>query len=229
MPEPMPTVSTPRVRLAIFEHFLQTAQAPTVEDLMTEFSLPRESVTAILDELVAARHIALVPGSSRILMAFLFSAIATPFRVTTRGQRYFANCAWDAVAFHAMLGSDVRVDSFCHHCAAPITVELNDGRAALVEPAETLVYLALRPPQWWENIVVTCSNTMVFFASPEHRDASDLCAPPDQAASLTPDQVHVLSGPIYSGKFDLDYARPSRDQLLAHFASMSLTGDYWQI
>ena len=92
-----------------------------------------------------------------------------------------------------------------------------------------LVYLALRPPQWWENIVVTCSNTMVFFASPEHRDASDLCAPPDQAASLTPDQVHVLSGPIYSGKFDLDYARPSRDQLLAHFASMSLTGDYWQI
>jgi Alkylmercury lyase len=218
-----------RVRLKIFEHFLNDARAPVVEELMTELSLPRENVTAILDELVASRHIALVPGSARILMAFPFSAIATPFRVTTRGRNYFANCAWDAVAFHAMLGDEVRVESFCHHCATPITIELGDGRATQVEPAETLVYLALRPTQWWENIVTTCSNTMVFFASAEHRDASDLCAPPDQAASLTPDEVHALSGPIYSRKLDLDYARPTRDELLDHFATLGLTGDYWRI
>lgn len=219
-----------RVRLFIFQHFLQTARAPVVEELMTEFSLPREEVTAVLDGLVAARHIALVPGSARILMAFPFSAIATPFRVRTRGQEYFANCAWDAVAFHTMLGNDdVEVESFCHHCATPIRIELSDGRATRVEPQETLIYLALRPTQWWENIVTTCSNTMVFFASPEHRDASDLCAPPDQAASLTPDQVHALSGPIYTPKLELDYARPTRDELLAHFASLGLTSDYWRI
>ena len=55
-----------------------------------------------------------------------------------------------------------------------------------MEPEETLVYLVLRPTEWWENIVTTSSNTMVFFASPEHRD--------------------------------LDYARPTRDELLEHFA-----------
>lgn len=218
-----------RVRLFVFEQFLKDARAPVVEELMTEFSLPRERVTAILDELVAARHIALVPGSARILMAFPFSAIATPFRVTTRGREYFANCAWDAVAFHAMLGDEVRVESFCHHCATPIRIELRDGRATRVEPEEALVYLALRPTQWWEDIVTTCSNTMVFFASAEHRDASDLCAPPDQAASLTPDEVHALSGPIYARKLELDYARPTRDELLAHFATLGLTGDYWRI
>ncbi|MDQ3690899.1 MAG: alkylmercury lyase family protein [Chloroflexota bacterium] len=218
-----------RVRLSIFERFLKDAQAPTVEELMTQHSLLREGVTGILDELVAARHIALVPGSARILMAFPFSAIATPFSVMARGQRYFANCAWDAVAFHAMLGDDVRVESFCHHCASPISIELRDGRATHVEPKETLVYLALRPTQWWENIVTTCSNTMVFFASPEHRDASDLCAPPEQAASLTPDEVHALSGPIYARKLELDYARPTREELLDHFAAIGLTGSYWRI
>ncbi len=222
-----PTVA--RVRLFIFEHFLTHTQAPVVEELMGEFSLPRETITAILDELVAARHIALVPGSARILMAFPFSAIATPFRVTTRGQQYHANCAWDAVAFHAMLGEEVQVESFCHHCATPIRIELRDGRATRVEPRETLVYLALRPTQWWENIVTTCSNTMVFFDSAEHRDASDLCAPPEQAASLTPDEVHALSGPIYRRKLELDYARPTRDELLHHFATLGLTGDYWRI
>ena len=219
----------PRVRLSIFERFLRDGQAPTVEELMTEFSLPREKVTGILEALAVARHIALVPGSARILMAFPFSAITTPFRVMARGQRYFANCAWDAVAFHAMLGEDVQVDSFCHHCATPINIDLRGGRATRVEPAETLVYLALRPTQWWENIVTTCSNTMVFFASADHRDASDLCAPAEQAASLTPDQVHALSGPIYARKLELDYARPTRDELLDHFASLGLTGDYWRI
>jgi len=218
-----------RVRLLIFEHFLKHARAPVVEELMTELSLDRENVTAILDELVTARHIALVPGSARILMAFPFSAIATPFRVTTRGREYFANCAWDAVAFHAMLGDEVRVDSFCHHCATPILLELKDGRATRVEPAETVMYLALRPTQWWENIVTTCSNTMVFFASTGHRDASDLHALPEQAATLTPDEVHALSGPIYHTKLELDYARPTRDELLEHFATLGLSGDYWRI
>jgi hypothetical protein len=218
-----------RVRLRIFEHFLEHARPPVVEELMTELSLDREEVTGVLEGLVAARHIALVPGSARILMAFPFSAIATPFRVTTHGREYDANCAWDAVAFHAMLGEKVRIDSFCHHCATPIHIELEDGHATRVEPAETVIYLALRPTQWWENIVTTCSNTMVFFASTEHRDASDLCAPPEQAATLTPDEVHALSGPIYRTKLALDYARPTREELLAHFASLGLTGEYWRI
>jgi hypothetical protein len=218
-----------RVRLFIFEHFLKHAAPPVVEQLMTGFSLSRDAATDVLRQLESARHIALVKGTARILMAFPFSAIATPFRVELRGKAYFANCAWDAIAFHAMLGDDVRVDSFCHHCAAPVTIELHDGRATRTEPAEAIVYLGLRPTQWWEDIVTTCSNTMVFFASPEHRDASDLCAPADQGASLTPDQVHALSGPIYGRKFALDYARPSRDELLAHFASMGLTGTYWTL
>jgi hypothetical protein len=218
-----------RVRLFIFEHFLDHAAPPVVEQAMTEFGLSRDATTDLLRELEAARHVALVPKTARILMAFPFSAVASPFRVTVRGRTYFANCAWDAIAFHAMLEDDVRVDSFCHHCAAPITIELRDGRATRVEPADAIVYLALRPVQWWQDIVNTCSNTMVFFASPEHRDASDLCAPAEQAASLTPDQIHALSGPIYRDKFALDYARPSRDELLAHFAAIGLIGEYWTL
>ncbi|MEX2135544.1 MAG: organomercurial lyase [Chloroflexota bacterium] len=219
----------PNVRLFIFEHFLEHAAPPVVEQVMARFSLSRADAKDALRDLAAARHIALVPGTDRILMAFPFSAIATPFRVTVGGRSYFANCAWDAIAFHAMLDEGVRVDSFCHHCAVPIRIELQGGRATRVDPVESLVYLALRPTEWWGDIVTTCSNTMVFFASPEHRDASDLCAGPDQAASLTADQIHSLSGPIYATKFALDYARPSKEVLLAHWAAMGLTGDYWKL
>ncbi|MGH2455313.1 MAG: organomercurial lyase [Candidatus Limnocylindria bacterium] len=218
-----------RVRLHIFEHFLELGAPPVVEGLMREFSVSRAEATDALRELAAARHIALVPGTDRILMAFPFSAVATPFRVTARGQTYFANCSWDAIAFHTMLGEEIRVESACHHCAAPIRVEMADGRARVVDPSEALVHLALPPARWWDDIVTTCGSTMVFFCSAAHRDASDLCGPANATASLAPDLVHALSGPIYANKLAIDYQRPSREALLDHFAAIGLIGEYWQL
>ena len=218
-----------RVRLAIFQRLADTGRPPVVEELMAEFAMTRADAVATLNRLAEARHIALVNGTARILMAFPFSGIATPFQVVTEDQSYFANCAWDAVALHSTLGKDIRIESFCHHCGERITIEMSGGRATLVEPAEALVFLALRPAQWWQDIIATCSNTMVFFSSPAHRDASDLAASPEAAASLTPDQVHALGIPLYEKKLDIDYARPGRDELNAHFASLGLTGPYWQV
>jgi hypothetical protein len=226
---PEPTLAQ-RVRLHVYQHFLEHARPPLVEELMRDFALSRAEVEGVLDELSASRGLAVVKGTHRILMAWPFSAIATPFRVHARGREYFANCSWDAIAFHSMLGEEaVDIDSFCHHCAAPIRVELRTGVAARVEPAEAIVYLALRPTQWWEDIITTCSNTMVFFAGPDHRDASDLCSSADLAASLTPDQAHALSVPLYAQRLSIDFARPGRDALNAHFDLMGLDGPYWRI
>lgn len=218
-----------RVRKYVFDHFLEHTAPPVLEDVMTEFSLSRDDAGDVLRELEAVRHMALVKSTARILMAFPFSAVATPFRVAANGRSYFANCAWDAIAFHAMLGTEIRVDSFCHHCAEPITIEMRDGGVIRADPPETIVHLALPPTRWWDDITTTCSNTMVFFSSPEHRDASDLSGPDDTAVSLTPDQIHALGVPIYGRKFDLDYVRPGKQELLEHWAAVGLTGPYWRL
>lgn len=217
-----------RVRHFIFEHFMEHAAPPVLEQVMTEFALSRADAEAVLTDLEAARHIALVRGTARILMAWPFSAIATPFRTSVRGRTYFANCAWDAIAFHAMLGDDIAVDSFCHHCATPIRIEMHDGHATRVDPPETIVYFARPPTEWWEDITTTCGSTMVFFASPEHRDASEP-AGADRSNSLTPDQTYTLSQPSYATKLALDYARPSKDVYLAHWAAMGLSTDFWTL
>ncbi|HEY8134570.1 MAG TPA: organomercurial lyase [Candidatus Limnocylindrales bacterium] len=227
--EGAPTLAQ-RVRLYVFEHFLEHAVPPLVEQLMTEFSLTRAETVTVLREVAESRGVAVVKGTSRVLMAWPFSAIATPFAVRTGGKRYYANCSWDAIAFHAMLDqAAVRIDSYCHHCARPIEIELEDGRATMVEPAGTIVYLALRPTQWWEDIILTCSNAMVFFCSAEHRDASGLVPDDQPGASLTPDQAHALGVPLYADRLKVDYQRPGRDALNAHFASLGLTGPYWQV
>jgi hypothetical protein len=227
-PDSAPSLAQ-RVRLFVFEYFVEHAAPPVVEQVMTQFGVDRATAVDIFRELAEARHIALVKGTARILMAFPLSAIATPFRVVANGKIYFANCAWDAIAFHSMLKVPIRIDSFCHHCAQPITIEMSDGHASRVEPKEAIVHLALPPAQWWEDITTTCSNTMVFFASLEHRDTSGIATALDQTASLTPDETYSLGIPLYADKLAIDYTRPSRDELNAHFASLGLTGPYWQL
>jgi len=98
------------VRKYIFEHFEEHAAAPVLEQIMRKFRLDRTSAFNLLVELQSARHIALLTGTQRILMAFPFSSIVTPFRVKVAGKdkEYFANCAWDAVAIHVTLGSTCR-------------------------------------------------------------------------------------------------------------------------
>src|SRR5207302_9848847 len=111
------------------------------------FRLDRRQAFEVFQWLEAARHVRLVPGTQRILMAFSFSAVATPFVVTRRNRRwYFANCAWDAVAFPAMLNEEVRIGWQWLHCAESISITLANGRAT-ASPRETRVYLALPASQ----------------------------------------------------------------------------------
>ncbi|HYS99782.1 MAG TPA: organomercurial lyase [Thermoplasmata archaeon] len=218
------------VRKYVFDHFLEHAVPPVVEGIMEHFRLRRPEAVQVLQSLESSRHLKLVPGTQRILMAFPFSAVATPFRVRRRnGREYYANCAWDAVAFHAMLDEDIRIEGRCHHCAKSIAVELSGGRSN-VPAMEPLIYLSLPGSQWWNDIVNTCSNHMVFFAYLSHLDEWRASNPESApGATLTVDQTHALGFPIYRDKMKLDYTRPGKDQLVAHFRDLGLSGEFWQL
>jgi len=220
------------VRKFIFEHFEENATAPVLEQIMRKFRLDRISASKVLEELQSARHISLLPGTQRILMAFPFSGIVTPFRVKVNGKdkEYFANCAWDAVAIHVTLGKDQWISSYCHHCSEDIKIHLKEQKVVPQPTNNTpLIYLALPASKWWKNIVLTCSNNMVFFSSKEHLAEWTHSNSQTRGEALTIDQTLKLSVPIYKNKMTLDYGRPSREQTISHFQSLGLTGDFWKI
>jgi hypothetical protein len=199
---------------------------------MRKFGLDRASAFKVLVDLQSARHIALLTGTQRILMAFPFSSIVTPFRVEVAGKdkEYFANCAWDAVAVHVTLGKEQRIYSYCHHCSEDIKIHLKDQKLVSQQlDNQPLVYLALPASKWWENIVLTCSNNMVFFSSRDHLAEWANSNSQTGGEALTVEQTLRLSLPIYKTKMSLDYARPSREQTIAHFQSLGLTSDFWKI
>ena len=220
------------VRTYIFDHFEEHATAPVLEQIMRKFGVNRASAFKVLTDLQSARHIALLTGTQRILMAFPFSSIVTPFRVKVAGKEkeYFANCAWDAVAIHVALGKEQWISSYCHYCAEDIKIHLKDQRVISQHSNnQPLVYLTLPASKWWENILLTCSNNMVFLCSKNHLDEWTKSGTTSGGEALTIDQTLRLSIPIYKTKMNLDYARPSREQTIAHFQSLGLTSDFWKI
>src|SRR5206468_10134891 len=150
---PLENMAKP-VRKFIFDYFLGNSRAPVLEEVMQRFHLARCDAHDVLEELEAAHHVIRLPGTQRILMANPFSALDTPFAVKIGNKRYFGACAWDAVAFHVMVGRESRVDSFCHHCGEPIRIEFRNGRAVSTQPSDPLVFLSLPAAKWWENIVI---------------------------------------------------------------------------
>lgn len=218
------------VRKFVFDHFAEHAAPPVLEQIMERFRLRRPGAFDVLQALEAARHLRLVPGTQRILMAFPFSAVATPFQVFVPGGRqYFANCAWDAVAFHAMLDERIQIASYCHHCGEPIAVEIDKGRVVDAPGLPPLVFLSLPASRWWDDIVNTCSNHMVFFRSAGHLEDWMAANPGLAGEALSIEQTHALGLPVYRDKIKLEYVRPAKAQLVAHFRSLGLTGDFWEL
>lgn len=217
------------VRKFVFDHFLERSVPPVLEEIMNKFGVNRVEAFDILKQLEAARHLALLKGTQRILMAWPFSSITTPFRVKAGGKSYFANCSWDSIAFHVMLGDDVEVDSFCHHCGEAVKIELRNQGVASARPSSVLVYLAIPAVRWWDDIITTCSNNMTFFSSKDHLQEWLQAGQDEGGEAITLEKTMKLSVPIYKEKMGIDYARPAKADLMAYFESMGLHGDFWKL
>ena len=226
----MPDAELPRkVRKYVFDYFFENSRAPVLEELMRSFSLDRGEVFAALRELEAAHHILLLPGTQRILMANPFSGITTPFRDRIGGRTYFANCAWDTVSLHVMLGQDAEVDAFCHHCGEPISLKLSDGRMVSGSNPNPLIFLSVPVSKWYDNLINTCSNNMVYFSSKDHQDKWLEAHPGVTGESLTVEVMAKACGTLSKERMNLDYAKPSPANLMSHWKSLGLTGANWEL
>jgi len=217
----------PRIRKYIFDYFEAYAVAPVLEQVMREFNLSSDEAADAFRKLQDAHHISLVAGTTRILMAFPFSAVTTPFRTAVGERTYFANCAWDTVALHVMLEKDARVESYCHHCAEPVEIALREGRVVSSQPPEPLIFLSMPVAKWYDNLVNTCSNNMVYFASREHMDSWLAANPGLKGEALTPAKMAEVCRPLAKGRMELGYLRPPKEELMAYWDSVGMTSDFW--
>jgi hypothetical protein len=221
-------VDSKLLRKFIFDYFFEHTRAPVLEEVMRRFGLDRQEAYGGLRALEADHHILLVPGTQRILMANPYSGVTTPFRVHIDGRQYFANCAWDTVSMHVMLDRNARVESYCHHCAEPIGILLNDGKVVSSLPKEPLVFLSMPVARWYENLVNTCSNNMVYFSSNDHMNRWLASNAGLTGEALTPEKMAEVCRPLSRRRMELDYQRPPKEELMAYWGSVGMTSAFWK-
>lgn len=138
-----------RVRWVVYDVTMREGTPPLVSQLAILMDMPPDDVRASLQRLATARMLVMQEGE--ILMAGPFSAVPTPFRVTTSAFSCYGNCIWDALGIAATLQCDVEIATSCGDCGAAMSVAVRDGVVA----GDGLMHFALPARQWWQDIVFT--------------------------------------------------------------------------
>src|SRR5947209_9981583 len=110
-----------RVRVNIYELFVDRGRCPSLEELSCELNCNLSEVMAAAQELADAHMLVLQPGTGEILMASPLSAVPSPFLVETYEQSgvartWYGNCIWDGLGVIAMLHTEGRVITSCGCC-----------------------------------------------------------------------------------------------------------------
>lgn len=142
-----------RIRHAVYQHFVSTGEAPSVEELARQSGDAIPVVENSLRRLANEHHaLALAPGTSNIWMAWPFSAVPTAYPVKTAERTYWANCAWDALSIPSLVGLDADTIYACPDCLEMINLSVKNG---ILSPTEGVVHFAVPPRHFHDNVAFT--------------------------------------------------------------------------
>lgn len=113
----------------------------TVTELADAVWLPEGVVARALGRLVERGIMVVEPETERVVGVRGLSWIETDHRLILEGRQFYAFCAVDAVGIASALKADARIESCCHHCRAPLAVEVRGG--AVIDAPEGVVIWAV--------------------------------------------------------------------------------------
>lgn len=140
------------VKLAVYGHFAERGDRPSIEDVASRSGLDVATVVQAYLTLRAQRLLVLDDDGASIRMAPPFSGVPTDHVVESGGIRYFANCAWDALGVIAALRRPGIVHSRCAQSGEPLDLVLGpDGPG----PSDWRFHCLVPAAKWWDDIVFT--------------------------------------------------------------------------
>jgi len=144
-----------RIKLLVYRQFAETAEAPSVSFVAANVAVAPDDVRASYERLFRSRVLVLEPDGETIRMAPPFSGVPTQHHVRVHDrpqQRYYANCAWDALGIPAALHLPATIRSRCEQSREPLELEVTEDGPV---PSSWLFHCAVPAANWWQDIVYT--------------------------------------------------------------------------
>jgi len=139
------------VRRAIYSAIVASGRPPTAAELAASLAVNAASVVASYRRLADAHVVVLQPGSVEVAWAPPFSALPTPFRVSTVSGAWHAPCAWDAFGIAAALKQDAEIDARCAWSGEPVACGVDQGAAY----GAGVIHLLVPAAHFWDDIHFT--------------------------------------------------------------------------
>src|SRR6476661_7884876 len=141
-----------QTKLAIYRHFAETGQRPSLEVVAESVGSDVSSVREAYVRLRAQRVLVLEEDGVSIRMAPPFSGVPTQHVAVVAGKRYFANCAWDVFGIVAAMGGTGAVESRCEQTLEPLRLAIDPGGPPA---SDWRFHCAVPAAHWWDDIVLT--------------------------------------------------------------------------
>ena len=163
-----------RIRKFLYEHWCVEGRAPNLRAVHEATGLTRERILAAYVELdrgimctIDART-----QNGAVLKAPPFSSYPSQVAVHIDGRFHcWAGCAMESLALCMMppfAGKEVRLESYCACCLAPVSVVTRDGETLSFGPTSLLIHVSTSPREWNRADIVEMCDSMNYVLDGEH-------------------------------------------------------------
>lgn len=215
-----------QVRHTIYQHFAEQRRAPFPTELAVILDQPEEKVVSALKRLSENHHaLALVPETGNIQMAWPFSAVPTQYPVDTPKGRYWANCAWDALAIPGMASQDSQTNYVCPSCAEEITITIKNG---CLKPTKAVVHFTIQPKIFYEDLGCIWETNQLF-RSEEHVDKYCNENQVQRGGVISAQQAVELGKLWFNPMLEPNWRPMSKNVISEMLEQVGLTDEFWKL
>src|SRR6476660_1435167 len=165
-----------KLRQFLYEHWCAHGRGPNLRAAHEATGLPRERLIEAYRELDLGL-ICTVDHATRnlnLLKLQPFSSYPSQVAVHLDGRFHsWAGCAMESVALSKMppfAGKEVRLESYCACCLAPVVVVARAGAILSQTPASLLIHVSTTPREWNTTDIVCMCDSMNYVLDAKHAE-----------------------------------------------------------
>ena len=166
-----------KLRQFIYQYWCDNGHGPNLRAAHEGTGLSREQILQSYRQLDLG-IICVVDHDSQncnLLKAQPFSSFPSQVEVHIDGRFHcYAGCAMESMAISKMppfAGKEIRLESYCACCLAPVTIATRDGEILSCSPESVLIHVSASPSDWNKTNIVSMCDSMNFVADAEHATA----------------------------------------------------------
>ena len=166
-----------RLRQFLYEHWCAHGRGPNLRAAHQATGLARARLIEVYRELDLGLICTVDQATQNCNLLKLqpFSSYPSQVEVFVDGKFLsFAGCAMESVALSRMppfAGKEVRLESYCACCLAPVTLVTRDGEVLSRTPESVLIHVSTSPREWNTTNIVCMCDSMNYVVDAEHAAA----------------------------------------------------------